>query len=212
VQSEAKITAELHHKLGDYMVKHLKRVGIEVRLKSRVTQIWEEHAEINDTEVVPTSTVLWVAGVVAHPLVAELSVTRDNIGRVSVNDYMEIPEMAGVYALGDCAHFRDPQSGQSLPPRAHTAVRQATVVAHNILADIRGRDRKPYRYTNAAEAVSLGSSNAVVRLYNLRLYGLPARLIWLFGYSFLITGGANRIRIIMDWLLSLVFGRDVTFY
>ena len=88
---------------------------------------------------------------------------------------------------------------------------QAEVVAHNILADIRGRDRKPYRYTNTAEAVSLGSSNVAVRFYGLWLYGLLARLIWLLGYSFLVTGDPNRVRIIMDWLLSVVFGRDITF-
>jgi NADH dehydrogenase len=124
---------------------------------------------------------------------------------------MEISEIPGGYAVGDCAHFKDPQSGQPIPPRAHTAVRQARVVAHNILADIRGRDRQPYRYTNTAEAVSLGSSDAVVRFYGLRLYGLLARLVWLLGYSFLVTGTSNRIRIVIDWLLSLIFGRDVTF-
>ena len=90
-------------------------------------------------------------------------------------------------------------------------MRQAKVVAHNILADIRGRDKEPYRYTNTAEAVSLGSSDAAVRFYSLRVYGFLARLIWLVGYSSLVTGAPNRIRIIMDWLLSSVFGRDVTF-
>lgn len=211
VEAEAKIAMELDPKLGAYVMKHLKRTGIEVRLESRVTQIEENSVNINGTEVLPTSTVIWVVGVVAHPLIAELPVDRDNIGRVLVNQYMEIPQMEGVYAVGDCAHFKDPRSGQSIPPRAHTAVRQARIVAHNILADIRGRDKKPYRYANTAEAVSLGSSDAAVRFYGLRIYGLLARLIWLLGYSFLVTGAPNRVRIIMDWLLSLVFGRDVTF-
>jgi hypothetical protein len=40
---------------------------------------------------------------------------------------------------------------------------------------------------------------------------LSARVMWLLGYSFLVTGTLNRVRIIIDWLLSLVFGRDVTF-
>ena len=167
--------------------------------------------EINDTEFVPTNTVIWVAGVVANPLIAALPVDRDNIGRVLVDEYMSIPGVPGVYAVGDCAHFKDPRSGQPAPPRAHIAVRQAKVVAHNILADIRGRDRQKYRYSNNAEAVSLGSSDAVVRFYGLRLYGFWASILWLIGYSSLVTGMSNRIRIIMDWLLSSVFGRDVTF-
>lgn len=70
--------------------------------------------------------------------------------------------------------------------------------------------RKPGEWVTA-EAASLGSSDAAVRFYGLRLYGFLARLIWLVGYSSLVTGAPNRIRIIIDWLLSSVFGRDVTF-
>jgi NADH dehydrogenase len=89
-------------------------------------------------------------------------------------------------------------------------VRQAKVVAHNILAEIRGRDKKTYHYSSNSEMVSLGASKAVFRFHGLRLYGFPARLIWLAGYSLLVTGTYNRVRIIMDWLLSLMFGRDTT--
>ena len=74
-----------------------------------------------------------------------------------------------------------------------------------------GRDKKPYRYSGTPEILSLGASRAVLSFFGLRLYGFLARLIWLLAYSLLITGIYNRIRIIMDWLLSLVFGRDITF-
>ena len=211
MEAEAKIGADMHPKLSAYVTKHLKRIGIDVRLNSRVTRIYKERVEINGTEVVPTNTVIWVAGVVANPLTAALPVERDNIGRVFIDDYMALPGVPGVYAVGDCAHFKDTRSGQMAPPRAHIAVRQAKTVAHNVLAEIRGRDRGKYRYSNAAEAVSLGSTNAAVRFYWLRLYGFPASIMWLVGYSSLVTGVANRIRIIMDWLLSSLFGRDVTF-
>lgn len=211
VEAEAKIGADMHPKLSAYVTKHLKCIGIDVRLNSRVTRIYKERVEINGTDVVPTNTVIWVAGVLANPLTAALPVERDNMGRVFIDDYMALPGVPGVYALGDCAHFKDTRSGQIAPPRAHIAVRQAKTVAHNVLAEIRGRDRGKYKYSNAAEAVSLGSTNAAVRFYWLRLYGFPASIMWLVGYSSLVTGVANRIRIIMDWLLSSLFGRDVTF-
>ena len=59
--------------------------------------------------------------------------------------------------------------------------------------------------------VSLGSSRAVFRVLGLRFYGFPARLMWLVTFTLLVTGTYNRIRILSDWLLSLVFGRDTTF-
>ncbi len=211
VEAEAKLLAGMHPKLAAYVIRHLQDTGIETRMSSRVTNVRDDGVEINDSERVPTSTLIWVTGVVASPQIAELDVSKDSIGRVLVNDYLEVPGMPGVYAVGDCVHCEDPKSGRPVPPRAHTAVRQARVVAHNILADIRGRDKKPYRYSQNAEMVSLGASKAILRFHGLRVYGFLARFIWLVGYSSLVTGTYNRTRIILDWLLSLIFGRDTTF-
>lgn len=211
VEIEPKIMAELHTKLGAYVMKQLQRMGIEIRLRSQVTRIWNDGVEINGAETVPTSTVIWVAGVVANPVIAGMDVEKDNIGRVMVNEYMEVPGHQGVYAVGDCAHFTDPASGKPVPPKAHIAVRQAKVAARNILAEIRGEDKKAYKYADTMEIVSLGTSKAVFRFYGLRLYGFLARLIWIGSYSLMVTGTYNRVRIIGDWLLSLVFGRDTTF-
>jgi len=210
VNAEPKIIANLHTKLGAYAMKQLRHMKIDVRLASRVTRVWEDKVEINDMEIVPLVTLIWVAGVVANPRVAGLEITKDSIGRALVNDYLEVPSYPRIYAIGDCAHFVDPASGKPIPPRAHTTVRQAKVAANNILAEIRSREKKPYRYSNIGEIVSLGSSNAASRIYGLRLYGFPARLIWFIAYSLLVTGMDNRIRIIIDWLLSTIFGRDVT--
>lgn len=211
VEGAPKIAADLHPKAGAYAMKHLQRMDIEVRLKSFVTRISEEGVEINGSEKVPTRTLIWVAGVVANPRVTELNVARDSIGRVSVNEYLELPGFPGVYAIGDCAYFEDPTTGQPIPPRAHTAVRQAKIAADNILAEIRGRDKKPYHYSQTAEIVSLGAYRAVFRFHRLLIYGFPAKLIWLAAYSFLVSGTYNRVRIVLDWLLTRLFGRDTTF-
>jgi NADH dehydrogenase len=210
VEMESRIVPELHNRLGIYVRKHLDKVGIEMKPDSRVTAVWKDRVEINNAESIPTHTLLWMAGVVANPRIAELDAGKDGIGKIFVDNHLNVPGHAGVYAAGDCAHYEDPLTGRPIPPRAHTAVRQAKVVAHNILADIRGQDKKSYTYKRPPEMVSLGASCAVFRYRNLRLYGFPAQLIWLAAYSLLIAGMYNRIRILTDWLLSVVFGRDTT--
>ncbi|MDP2916446.1 MAG: FAD-dependent oxidoreductase, partial [Dehalococcoidia bacterium] len=211
VEAEPKILAGMPPKLGGYAMRQLQRMDIDVRLNSRITSVRNHCIEINHEQQMHTSTLLWVAGIVANPRIAELDVEKDSIGRILVNQYLEVTGTSGVYALGDCAHFKDPGTGQPIPPRAHTTVRQAKVVSHNILAELRGWDKAPYIYSNNAEMVSLGASKAVFRFYNFRIYGFPARLIWLAGYSMLVTGTYNRVRILMDWGLSLIFGRDTTY-
>jgi NADH:ubiquinone reductase (H+-translocating) len=211
VEAEPRVGAGLHARFGVYIMRQLERMGIEVRHASRVTRVWDDRVEINGTESVPAHTLLWVAGIAANPLIAELEIEKDGLGRILVDDFLNVPGFPGVYAAGDCACFIDPLSGQPIPPQAHTAVSQARAVARNILAEIRGRDAEPYRYQRNIQMVSLGASRAVVKLCNLRLYGFPARIVWLAAYTLLIAGAYNRIRVLMDWLLSMIFGRDTTF-
>ncbi len=208
VQDEDRILSGMHHKLVSYALRLLQTRRIEIRVGSRVTSIFKDCVEINGHEIVSTKTLVWVAGVVAPPVIAGLDVEKDRSGRVMVNEFMEVPGFPGVYAPGDNAHFNDPTTGQPLSPRAHIAVRQAKIVAANILAQCRGKPKKPYRYSFMGEMVSLGSRSAVVNFYGLRLYGFPARVIWLVAHSLLLIGNYNRIRVALDWFLALIFGRD----
>lgn len=210
LEIEPKIIASLHTKLGAYVMNYLRKVGIEVRLKSKVTKIWDDRLEVNKIEIIPTNTLVWMTGIVASPQIASLKAEKDRIGRVMVNDYLEIPDFPNVFAGGDCAHFTDPKSGRPIAPLAHNAVRQAKVIAYNILADIRGTGKKKYHYTEAPQLVSLGVHKAVLRLNRIRLYGWPASIIWLAAYTFLVTGQYNQVRILLDRLLSIIFGRDTT--
>ena len=208
IESQPKIVERMDARLGAYVREQLTDMGIEVRTSSSVTHAWEGQVEVNGQEIIPTATLLWSTGMTSNPRIAELEAAKDNLGRIKVNTYLEAEGFPGMYALGDCAHFEDPKTAQPIPPRAHTTVRQAKIVAYNILADIRGRKKKAYRYTDSGEIVSIGDSKAVFRFYGLRLYGFSARLIWLAAYALLITGSFNRVRIVSDWLLSLIFGRD----
>ena len=211
VEAEAKIVAAMHTKLGAYIMRHLQKMGIEVRLKSRVTRVWKDRIELNGSEIIPASTLIWVTGIVANPRIAELNAEKDILGRLRVNEYLEVPGFPGVYAIGDCAYFEDPQTGRAIAPRAHIAVRQAKTVARNLLSEIRGRDKKPYPYDNSIEVVSLGDTQAIFRFHGLRFYGLPARIVWAVAYSLLVTGSYNRLRILTDWFFAWLFGRDTTF-
>jgi NADH dehydrogenase FAD-containing subunit len=69
---------------------------------------------------------------------------------------------------------------------------------------------RPYHYTNSAEIVSLGGFSAVLRLFGLRLYGLPARVCWYLAYGTLMVGLPSRIKLGVDWIVSWFFGRDTT--
>jgi NADH dehydrogenase len=211
IETGPKIVGELHTKIGAYIMKYMKDKGIEVKLLSRITHAGEESIEINNSENLSTSTVIWVPGVTVNPLVTELDADKDDTGRLLVNEYLEVPGAPGVYAAGDCVHFKNPRSGRPIPPLARTAASQARIVARNILADIRGTGRKSYCYFKPWDFVNLGTYKAVFRFRFIRLYGVFPRFLLTTAYLFLISGTPNRIRIVIDWTLSLFFGRDTTY-
>lgn len=188
----------------------LQKKGIELRLNSRVTGILDDAIEINGKEITGCHTVLWVAGNKANSIVASLPANRDEEGRVKVDKYLRVTGYQGVYALGDNANFYDDKTGLPLPAKAHFAVRQPRTLADNIHAEIRGGRLKPYSYRLRAEMVSLGSHNAVVNIQGIYLRGLVARAIWLVGYLMVMRGAYNRTRVLIDWLLNLIYGRDST--
>ncbi|MFH1483475.1 MAG: NAD(P)/FAD-dependent oxidoreductase, partial [Chloroflexota bacterium] len=80
----------------------------------------------------------------------------------------------------------------------------------NILADLFGGRKRPCPVPWMAETVSLGSRGAGMELLGLRLFGLPARFLWLVSYLLLVPSVYVRTRVLLDWLLALIFGRDTT--
>ncbi|MBI4330273.1 MAG: NAD(P)/FAD-dependent oxidoreductase [Chloroflexi bacterium] len=210
VQESSRILSDLDPRLSAIALKVVRRQGVEIMFNSRITDLGETYVRINGAQTLPTETVIWSTGVRASPVVSALPIAADEMGRAIVDRYLGLPGYPGVFAIGDNAHFKEPVTGEVLPPRAHIAVRQAKRVASNIVASIRGRPQRPYRYKYTGEIVSLGPGSAVARLYFLRLHGFAARVLWLVAYLSIMKGYYNRTRVLLDWFLSLVFGRDTT--
>lgn len=210
VQDEKQLLPDMHPALAQYALSRLRKDGIQVLLNTRVSHLSEEGAQLSSGEIVPTATLVWTAGVRASPVVEGLPAEKGEDGRVRVNRYLEMPGYSGVYALGDNACFLDPRSGHPLPARAHIAVRQPRTVVHNIMADLSGQGKKEFRPPWMGDLIPLGHHKAAIKLPWLRLYGRMARAFWMASSLLLIPGWHARTRVAADWLLGLIFDRDMT--
>jgi NADH dehydrogenase len=85
------------------------------------------------------------------------------------------------------------------------AYRQAPVVAHNIVADIEGAERKDFDFTYIGDLVSLGRLSGVADPFGLKLRGIFAWAMWKFYYLLSLVGWQNRLRVALNWLLALLF-------
>jgi NADH:quinone reductase (non-electrogenic) len=161
----------------------------------------------------PTKTIIWSGGVAPPSLLTGISCEHDHkSGRIIVDKYLELSNYKGVYALGDCAHIIDPNSGDPYPPTAQHAIREGAVVANNIIASIEGRlgDRKTFDYKTKGMMASIGKRTGIGNLLGIEVQGILAWLIWRSYYLVHLPTFQKKIRVLADWILDIFFKRDVT--
>ncbi len=208
-EATGRIIPCVSERLAGLGLEKLRGKGIDVRLHSPVVMVGPGFVEFHSGEALATETVIWTAGVKANPVVEALPVEKDKLGRVLVNEHLEIPPFPGVFAIGDATHCWDPRLQDALPPTGQVAVQQARSVAHNIARDLRGQAKEPFTYRHRGDLVSLGVGDGVGEIAGLAFSGFPAWLLWRSVFLAKLVGWKNRTRVALDWLVGAFFERDV---
>jgi len=113
-----------------------------------------------------------------------------------------------VWAIGDCASIPAPD-GKPYPNLAQHALREAKVLARNIVAVLEGRPPQPFVYENLGMMGSLGHGKAFGQLIKLRVRGVPAWLARRTYYLLQMPGWGRRLHIVVNWTFALLFRPDV---
>ncbi len=202
------ILPELGEKLGSYAQEKLGGRGIEIRVLTRVTGVSDRGVELSDGTVIRTNTLLWTAGTSPHPLLEKLPARKER-GRLLVNEYLEVPEWPGVWALGDCALVPDRKTGGYHPPTAQHALREGKVAARNIAAAIRGKKKKPFTFTTLGQLAAIGRRTGVARVFGFNFSGFTAWWLWRTIYLSKLPRMEKRLRVMLDWTLDVLFSKDL---
>ncbi len=206
VERQDRVLPQMDQTLSQAALERMQELRIEVLLNTGVRDWVDEGLVFTDGRPpLKTDTVIWAAGVQAHPVVASLPLEKDGMGRVVVDERLRVPGTPNVYVLGDAAHAQHPQTGKVYPPTAQVAYRQAPVAAANIAADILGGPHRVFEFTYIGDLVSLGRLSGVADPFGRRLRGLPAWAMWKFYYLLRLIGWQNRLRVALNWLLALLF-------
>jgi NADH dehydrogenase len=102
-----------------------------------------------------------------------------------------------VSVIGDLAHVEC--DGKLAPGVSPAAKQMGRCAAHNILARISGRSPRAFRYIDYGSLATIGRKSAVALLGKVRLWGIPAWLVWLFAHIYFLIGFRNRIIVMIDW-------------
>jgi NADH dehydrogenase len=114
-----------------------------------------------------------------------------------------------VWAIGDCAAIPGPD-GTPYPALAQHAVREARAVAGNVHAVATGRPPRPFVFRALGTMAAFGHTRAAADLRGLPLTGFPAWWMRRTYYLFQMPRWDTRLRIALDWTVSLLFRPDLT--
>ncbi len=201
-------------KLSEAARKMLERLKVMVRTGAMVTDIKAHAVTIkcgDHTEIIPTRTILWAAGVLASPLglalAKRLGAKTDRAGRVIVDPDMTVPGHPEIFVIGDLSSFIH-QTGKPLPGVAQPAIQQGRYVAKVIERRLRGEKMTPFHYFDKGNLATIGRGAAVADLNFITLAGLPAWLVWIFIHLMYIVEFQNRLLVFLQWMwLYLTFDR-----
>jgi NADH dehydrogenase len=215
VHSRERILPELSQSLARYAQKRMEDRGITFLLNTRLTDAHPASVVLSDREI-PAQTLVWTAGTAPNPLLKSLPLEKDKRGAVVVGTTLAVPGHPGTWALGDCAAIRDAKTGQSCPPTAQFAIREAELLARNIKAQMEGSPLREFHFNSLGALCVVGHQTACAELTlpftpraSMRFSGLLAWFMWRGIYLSKLPGVERKIRVLMDWTIELFFPRDI---
>ena len=183
--------------------EQLRELGVEVHTNSRVTAVEGGRIRVGE-DWIETSVTLWATGVAASPLGKALAaqaegVQLDRAGRVPVAPDLSLPGRREIFVIGDLAALKD-TSGKTVPGLAAAAMQEGRAAAANILRDLRGEGRVPFRYRDKGNMATIGRNRAVAQLGGWHVSGYLAWLMWFLVHVLLLIGFRNRLTIMREWV------------
>lgn len=214
VEPKHRLLPELSEGLARYAHTKLQEGGVETALQTSITGVGDGYVEvdppIHGQRRIDAHTLIWTAGVTPSPVLGTLNVPLGRHGGIVVEETLAVPDHQGVWALGDCAEVPRSHGRGTYAPTAQNALREGTHVARNIVAGIRGQPLQPFAYQPIGELALVGKRSGVASIYGLHLSGTPAWAMWRATYLYKMPSIDRRIRVLFNWAMDLLVGRDIT--
>jgi len=138
----------------------LRALGVEMRGGVSVAAVDAGGATLQGGERIEAQTVVWCAGMRAHPLTAAFPVERDRLGRLPVEPTLKIAGLAAEFAAGDVASFAIDGTHGCVMSCQHGRP-MGRFAGHNAVCDLLGRPMLPLSIPWYTTILDLGPWGAI---------------------------------------------------
>ena len=161
VDPAATIGADMGAEAAVVIGAALDELGIEQRPASRVAAVDAHGVTLDDGSRIEAHTVVWTAGVRAHPLALAIPGDHDAAGRVVGDAFLRAPAAPGIFVTGDAVKAATDDAGNFTVMSCQHALSLGRVAGHNAAAEIVGLPLHPYSQPKYVTCLDLGAWGAL---------------------------------------------------
>jgi len=188
IEAANQLLPALPVRLANATQQQLVKLGIDLKLGRRVTEVTKEGVHTHDGEVIPADLKVWSAGIKAPDWMKDLDGLEVNrINQLVVDETLKTSD-DDIFAIGDCAACPWPGHDGNVPPRAQAAHQQASTLSKSIVNRLQGGKLVKYAYLDYGSLVALGKYTTVGNLMgnlmgSVSIGGFIARVVYLSLYK-----------------------------
>ncbi|WP_294180988.1 NAD(P)/FAD-dependent oxidoreductase [uncultured Schumannella sp.] len=219
IEAMGRIMPEVSLKTSQWVIKNLAQRDAEIHLDTQLASAVDGKIELSTGESFESDLIVWTAGVMASPMLRNTDLPLEPRGRVTVKADLRVVDAEGeivadAWGCGDAAAVPDISGGSPLPdgscvPNAQHAVRQAKLLAKNLVADIRGENPREYFHKNLGAVAGLGLYIGVFQKGGLSFKGFFAWLMHRGYHGFAMPMWERKARVFSNWIVNFLFRRDL---
>ncbi|OHX34847.1 FAD-dependent oxidoreductase [Methylomonas sp. LWB] len=161
IEAATQLLPALPPRLSQATQDQLLKLGIQLKLGRKVTEVTETEVHTYDGEVFDADLKVWAAGIKAPDWMKNLDGLESNhINQLVVDQTLQTSD-PDVFAIGDCAACAWADHAGNVPPRAQAAHQMASAVAKTIVNRLNGKAPVKFVYHDYGSLVSLGKFSTV---------------------------------------------------
>lgn len=178
---------------------YLEKLGVEIHTQLVVKEYDGKRALLSDGKIIPTSNLIWAAGVTSNTFDGLDASVYAHSNRMKVDRTNLVQGYTNVYAVGDIAYMETPKYPKGHPQLANVATNQAKTLAKNLKAIQTKKELKEFEYKDLGSMATVGKNKAVVDLPFMHFKGIFAWFTWMFVHLMLILSVKNKLIIFINW-------------
>ena len=217
IEAMGRIMPEVSLPTSEWVIKDLGKRGAYIHLDTQVTDATDGNVALSTGDVIPSDLIVWTAGVMANPQIVRGSdLPADERGRITARADLRVTNgdelVEGAWTAGDISAVPDLTGGGVggfCVPNAQHAVRQAKLLAKNLVAVLRGEAPKDYFHKNLGAVAGLGLYNGVFQSGKLAIKGFLAWVAHRGYHGLAMPSWERKWRVIWDWWNNFWLGRDI---